>query len=100
MAVGIAGQKALGEAQGPIGYFDDARGDQPSPRAANFLLSLCRATCGERGLPVPEIVRAGIRRRRPAVSRRPVIEELNSRAALGTEPTDMQPRAIHVVQML
>jgi hypothetical protein len=61
----------------------------------------CReATRDERRFPMGDIVRAEIEGRRASISRREILEELDSWSLPRPERRDPQPRAKHIVQVL
>ena len=79
--------------------FTDQGHDAPL-RCANLLRGLGRVRRRQRGLPVPKIVGARVRRRGPPVARRQVFEKFYAGSAVGAESGNMQLRAGHVVQVL
>src|SRR4029453_7673788 len=49
---------------------------------------------------MPQVVRARIQRRRPAIAGRQVLQELDSGTRLRFEPADTHSRSEHIIEML
>ena len=88
MPVWIANQETLRGAEAFLGYCYRTWGDKPPARGPNLLRSRGRTWCRKHGLPVPQVVGAGVRKRWPAVFRSQVIEKFDSRSILGPEAAD------------
>src|SRR5918992_5089090 len=98
--IGIAREKASGEAQSLVG--DSGYRWRNHPRTATVESSRCGFGIGgrESRLPVPQIIGTRIFRSWATIARREIVQEFYTRSALRPQPADVQARPGDIVQLL
>jgi len=98
MPIRIPDEQRPGEAEERLGGRDDSRAQQRAGAPTQDPDHTIDVPNNERRLPVGQIIGACIAWRRPPVTRRQILEELNSRPGGGPQRRDAQPCAEHIVQ--
>ena len=100
MAVGVAGHQSLGKAQTIVRRPGDAGRHEAGRGVAERIGGRIDIGASQVDLPVPEVARAGVGGKRPAVARGQVLEELDARAVGRAQRGYEKARAENVVQPL
>src|SRR6266550_2995103 len=100
MTVGITNQKSPAESQNGVGQLHRPPGYETKRAATDCSHRRCSVGDQHGGLPVDQIVGAGVAWKWAAVLRGKVLQKLDPRPGRGTESRDMEPSALDVVQVL
>ena len=99
MPVGIANQRAGGEAERRLRHVDRARRHERHAVRARQRQQRIERGRGQRGLPVADVVGALIGGGRTSVTRCQVLQQLDAGPVLRAQRRDPEPRAENVVEV-